>query len=976
MRLFAKQRLAGAAALFLFASTSLGVVYVDASKAGGNGTSWSQAYRTIEAAVTASPVNSEYWIVAGTYRPSSTITITKGGQLFYGGFNGTETQLSQRNPGANQVIVDGQNALKHVFFINVNGSGCILDGLTITRGRANGGPGWDTFGGGVFVDTQPATIANCVFSDNSSSYMAGGLMINRSASVVLSCVFQNNSSPLGGGLSGYDADITVQGCSFSGNTAPAGSGGAIWIFQKSPDILNCNFANNTASQGGAVHLNNALGLLQNCNFTNNTVSGAGGAVAYMLSTGTVSKCTFKGNTCNDNGGGVFAYYSPITVSESTFYQNSAQGGGGVQLDYRAPIASTIDRCVFIANNGGFSGGGLSSYAQSMLVQNCIFDGNAAANGGGIVTHAGNGGDYDPGYNIIIRNCVLVANTATDYGGGMVNSYAPSVSLQNSIFWGNSASSLLWDPNLGIFVTSKDIFNASSSSMNTRHCNIESLNWIHASVSESHTGSFTNNPRFVDTNGADDVQGTLDDDFRLQTNSPCVDRGDGNNAVSQDIVFTARFDLLAVANTGIGSPNYTDIGAYEIIQYAATPTFAPVGGTFTSFFNVAISCATPGATIRYTTDGSTPTASSPAGTTVAILYSTTLKARAYASGFAESAEGSASYTMTDADADGLPNWVETGTGVYANPTNTGTSPTIADTDGDGFNDGLEVQRGSDPNDPSSKPVIVKNDFDGDGRTDLGCYFPPGGNWYFMKTRDGFSVAQFGFDGTLPVNGDFDGDGKSDYGCYYPPSGNWYFMKTTDEFSINQFGFGGTLPITGDFDGDGKTDYGCYYPPSGNWYMMQSTAGFIVAQFGFGGTLPITGDFDGDGRTDYGCYYPPSGNWYMMQSTAGFVINQFGFGGTLPITGDFDGDGKTDYGCYYAPSGNWYMMQSTAGFVVAQFGFGGTEPITGDYDGDGRTDYGCYYAPGGNWYIMQSTAGFAVSQFGYGGTIPLGKDVVGN
>ncbi|MFP6565489.1 MAG: thrombospondin type 3 repeat-containing protein, partial [Myxococcota bacterium] len=55
--------------------------------------------------------------------------------------------------------------------------------------------------------------------------------------------------------------------------------------------------------------------------------------------------------------------------------------------------------------------------------------------------------------------------------------------------------------------------------------------------------------------------------------------------------------------------------------------------------------------------------------------------------------------TDDDGDGLLDPVETGTGTYLYPGDTGTNPLVADTDGDGVNDGDEVAVGADPTDAS-------------------------------------------------------------------------------------------------------------------------------------------------------------------------------------------------------------------------------------------------------------------------------------
>ncbi|TFG88358.1 MAG: hypothetical protein E4H17_02485 [Gemmatimonadales bacterium] len=76
----------------------------------------------------------------------------------------------------------------------------------------------------------------------------------------------------------------------------------------------------------------------------------------------------------------------------------------------------------------------------------------------------------------------------------------------------------------------------------------------------------------------------------------------------------------------------------------TPVITPNGGVFTGSVVVALSCATPGAAVRYTTDGSTP--SSASGTVysapLTLDRSTWLQAIAYSNGMTESFVASAKF----------------------------------------------------------------------------------------------------------------------------------------------------------------------------------------------------------------------------------------------------------------------------------------------------------------------------------------------
>ncbi|MDE2098637.1 MAG: chitobiase/beta-hexosaminidase C-terminal domain-containing protein [Patescibacteria group bacterium] len=80
--------------------------------------------------------------------------------------------------------------------------------------------------------------------------------------------------------------------------------------------------------------------------------------------------------------------------------------------------------------------------------------------------------------------------------------------------------------------------------------------------------------------------------------------------------------------------------------ASPPTILPASGTYSSAQSVTIFDTTPGATIYYTTDGTVPTTSSSVySSSVTISTTTTLKAIAIATGYANSAVTTAVYTIS-------------------------------------------------------------------------------------------------------------------------------------------------------------------------------------------------------------------------------------------------------------------------------------------------------------------------------------------
>lgn len=87
------------------------------------------------------------------------------------------------------------------------------------------------------------------------------------------------------------------------------------------------------------------------------------------------------------------------------------------------------------------------------------------------------------------------------------------------------------------------------------------------------------------------------------------------------------------------------GQNEELEQVAAPTFTPAAGEYTAAQNVEIACATDGASIYYTTDGTDPTAASSAYTdAIAVGETMTIKAIAVKEGWTDSEIATAAYTI--------------------------------------------------------------------------------------------------------------------------------------------------------------------------------------------------------------------------------------------------------------------------------------------------------------------------------------------
>ncbi|MCR5646181.1 MAG: chitobiase/beta-hexosaminidase C-terminal domain-containing protein [Bacteroidales bacterium] len=124
-----------------------------------------------------------------------------------------------------------------------------------------------------------------------------------------------------------------------------------------------------------------------------------------------------------------------------------------------------------------------------------------------------------------------------------------------------------------------------------------------------------------------------------------------NSTNRAIALNNSHNFGPYAKSNMSSANYNFILDFfstegtAPVPVVATPTFTPEGGTYTEAQTVTIACATEGATIHYTLDGTDPTANSPVyATGITVSETTTIKAFATKEGMTDSEIASATYTI--------------------------------------------------------------------------------------------------------------------------------------------------------------------------------------------------------------------------------------------------------------------------------------------------------------------------------------------
>lgn len=218
--------------------------FVNQHVSGGlqDGSSWANAYYSLQEALAKATEGDYIWVARGEYvaDKNASFFVDNNEIEIYGGFNGTEKSLCERDFSANPTTLNGAG---RSVIVNSSVSDVRWDGFTIKEGTA-------TRGGGVFNDQSSVIIANCIIRSNEAKE-GGGIYSVAGYPVFYNVEISGNQAERGGAMYNERTNSSLTNVTISGNQAS--SGGGFYNNNSNPSVQNTIIYSNRAQTSPAVY---------------------------------------------------------------------------------------------------------------------------------------------------------------------------------------------------------------------------------------------------------------------------------------------------------------------------------------------------------------------------------------------------------------------------------------------------------------------------------------------------------------------------------------------------------------------------------------------------------------------------------------------------------------------------------------------------------------------------------------------------
>jgi len=491
-------------------NSSQSIVYVDAGAHGANdGSTWKNAFTSLQDALAMAVSGREIRVARGLYTPDQGLGITRGSRE--AGF--TLISGITVSGGYAGVSAPDPNAR------NVQAYATVLSGDL----RANDLPVADPCN--LWKEASRTDNSRHVLTLMGKDLttildgvqVTGGYAFGPTATASVSGDLQ------GAGLIMLGGSLTVRNCTFSGNWA-SGDGGALYVANGRLELTDCTFRAN----GAGTHVGQSRGT--------------GGAIRSDGSSQmTLARCKFQSNFAGVQGGAFDNDKGSAVLTWCSFLRNSAGSAGGGAL-WNSEGRVNLAGCILNGNRSDQSGGAITNgWTGTLSAANCCLYANHSKVQAGAI-------DNTSGGKTALWNCTLAANRQDGSPGAIVCGPA----LGQAVSELTIANCILWDG-------AGEISNQGKAVVTIARTDIQG-GWT--------AGNFSSDPLFVSPAGLDGVAGTEDDNLRLASGSPCIDRGD-NTLLPQDfadvdgdgnVKESVPLDLDGRERT---AGTAVDIGAYEV-----------------------------------------------------------------------------------------------------------------------------------------------------------------------------------------------------------------------------------------------------------------------------------------------------------------------------------------------------------------------------------------------------------------------------